>query len=145
MASAEKLTREVHWGRCELLVLSSLLFLSPLFYIDWASKLQKSLAFLSACTACNSARLWADPQSIWKLRIDRINARSAAFVYTCVGMSVMPLAYLAQFGVPTWLGMGLSYAASRTLDGRRDKRWLIAHASFHACVAAGMCQVIVNC
>lgn len=138
------MSREAHWGRCELLTVSSTFFLAPLIFADCERWLPVLLAVLSILTSANSVRLWADPQNFDKWQIDRLTARSSAFIYTCVGIALMPREYLLKFGVPTWLAMGVSYITSRYLDGRRDQNWIFAHIAFHACVAAGMCEVMSN-
>mmetsp|Transcript_46037 Transcript_46037/g.73514 ORF Transcript_46037/g.73514 Transcript_46037/m.73514 type:complete len:161 (+) Transcript_46037:3-485(+) len=141
----ETLKREEHWGRCELLVLSSLLFLTPLAFTDWQHRLSICLALLSVVTAFNSVMLWADPQNVAKWKIDKLTARVSAFIYTCVGVSVMSMTFFLNVGVPTWIGMGASYLTSRKLDRKHDPKWIYAHGIFHAMVAIGMCEVMINC
>ena len=139
------LRREKHWGRCELLVITSLLFLSPITFADLQHTLPASLSVLSGLTAFVSVALWTDPQHRVKYRIDCAMARTSGLIYTGVGVRRMPTLFLVKYGVAIWICMVSSYGASRRLGAREDPRWVVAHGLFHAFVAVGMCAVMVHC
>tara|TARA_Y100000389_G_scaffold177134_1_gene189143 strand:- start:134 stop:610 length:477 start_codon:yes stop_codon:yes gene_type:complete len=130
-----------------LLVCSSISFTFPIIIIMVRDSLyvlnNRLFGCLSLIISIVSTISWLDPKNVNKRKIDKIVARTGAFLYIIRGIAVIRgIAIL--FGVLIWLFMTFSFYQSLARFSRGDKMWLASHAMFHICVTTGTCLIVAH-
>lgn len=130
-----------------LLVCSSISFAFPIIIIMVRDSLyvlnNRLFGCLSLIISIVSTISWLDPKNVNKRKIDKIVARTGAFLYSIRGIAVIR-GIATLFGVLIWLFMTFSFYQSLARSSRGDKKWLASHARFHICVTTGTCLIVAH-